>query len=145
MMAINIGPFQKIVDLRMGGVVLEINASYGADASGTTGVFIVRINGHEVANQTSTGAIGSGFFRETIKPFLAEQDIEVGEDGIVAVNVTVNATWPGDFPGNDASIEAETRLRGENVDFRETHVDDPTGGVSLNLSFNLNINSGDMT
>ncbi len=140
-MAINIGPFQKIVALNMGKSQLEVDATLsGTDDPSTTASLAVTVQGVLVFNVATSPGTSANIiykFEPNLGQVMADHDIEPPSDGIVTINAVFITSW-GIFPS-----EAEMKLvwkisKGQQDDERENSAD-VVGGGTLNLSVKVDL------
>lgn len=140
-MAVNLGPFQRVVKINMGKVELGVDATLsGTDDPSTTASLSVSVQGVNVYSfMTSPGTSAnlSYEFEPNLGSVMADHNINPPPDGIVTLNAVFITSW-GIFPS-----EAEMKLtwgisKGQENDEREVS-DRVTGGGTLSLSVKVDL------
>ena len=144
-MAINLGPFQKMVNLNMGKSLLGVKGTLsGTDDPSTTASLSVTVQGvqvYSVVTSPGTTANLNYDFEPNLGQVMADHNINAPPDGIVTLNAVFITSW-SIFP-SEAEMKLEWGIsKGQNSDTREVS-DRVTGGGTLALSVKVDLTQQD--
>ena len=144
-MAINLGPFQKMVNLNMGKSLLGVKGTLsGTDDPSTTASLSVTVQGvqvYSVVTSPGTTANLNYDFEPNLGQVMADHNINAPPDGIVTLNAVFITSW-SIFP-SEAEMKLEWGIsKGQRNDTREVS-DRVTGGGTLALSVKVDLTQQD--